>query len=320
MTDATTGPGAEGAPRDGKTRGRAAFPATPPGHDPATDPPTESRRGEPGTEADAASGADPTRGREPGTADDTARGGPTAPFGGETFPGRETAPDDAAGRSTGGASARGRAQGGTEPGADPTRGREPAPGGDTARGGAGPLGGEPRTGREAGTGGETGRAGGLGGETAAGRDSVPETAGTRDDRAATTPDLATTRDPAGTHPRGDSAAARGREATGAEDGAGAHGSRLLPRDECDKLAQELQHAVAGFVDGPRDSVAEADHVLEEAAARFTEAVTQRRRTLRRSWQTTDGGAEGKPATSADTEQLRLALRDYRELADRLLHL
>jgi hypothetical protein len=328
MTDATTGPGAEGAPRDGKARGRATFPATPPGHDPVTDPPTASRRGEPGTGTDAASGADPTRGSEPGAADDTARGGPTAPFGGDTFPGRETAPDEAAGRTTGGAPAPGTtAQSGREPGADATRDREPASGadtarGDTARGGAGPRAGEPLTGRESGRGGETGRAGGLGGETAAGRDSVPDTAGTRDTPATTTPDLAATREPAGTRTHGDSAAARGREATGAEagDGAGAHGSRLLPRDECDKLAQELQHAVAGFVDGPRDSVAEADHVLEEAAARFTEAVTQRRRTLRRSWQTTDGGAEGKPATSADTEQLRLALRDYRELADRLLHL
>lgn len=97
----------------------------------------------------------------------------------------------------------------------------------------------------------------------------------------------------------------------------AHGPRLLPLDECDKLSAQLQHAVTGFVDTPRDSVAEADHVLEELAARFTEAVTERRRTLRRSWQTEDVG-EGPHAAETGTEQLRLALRDYRELADRLL--
>ncbi|MFC5953519.1 hypothetical protein ACFP51_03125 [Streptomyces pratens] len=97
----------------------------------------------------------------------------------------------------------------------------------------------------------------------------------------------------------------------------AHGPRLLPHDDGDKLTAQLQHAVAGFVDTPRDSVAEADRVLEELAARFTDAVTERRRTLRRSWQTEDVG-EGPNAAETGTEQLRLALRDYRELAERLL--
>ncbi|MFF7314698.1 hypothetical protein [Streptomyces sp. NPDC008137] len=95
-------------------------------------------------------------------------------------------------------------------------------------------------------------------------------------------------------------------------------AHLFPHDESDKLGLQLQHAVAGFVDGPRASVEEADHVLEEIAARFTEAVAQRRRTLRHSWQSVEGG-EGKPVSSSDTEQLRLALKDYRELAERLLH-
>jgi hypothetical protein len=98
-----------------------------------------------------------------------------------------------------------------------------------------------------------------------------------------------------------------------------HEARLLPHEECDKLSTRLQHAVAGFVDEPRSAVEEADHVLEEVAARFTDAVTQRRRTLRNSWQTGDGGRDDKAAGAGDTEQLRLALRDYRELAERLLH-
>ncbi|WP_280876355.1 hypothetical protein [Streptomyces pseudovenezuelae] len=91
-------------------------------------------------------------------------------------------------------------------------------------------------------------------------------------------------------------------------------SPLLPKDETDKLAERLQHALSGFVDDPRTSVEEADHVVEEITGRYTDALTQRRRTLRKSWQ------EGDAAKSdhSDTEQLRLALRDYRELADRLL--
>ncbi|WP_266381765.1 hypothetical protein [Streptomyces canus] len=98
-----------------------------------------------------------------------------------------------------------------------------------------------------------------------------------------------------------------------------HEARLLPHEETDKLSTRLQHAVAGFVDEPRSAVEEADHVLEEVAARFTEAVTQRRRTLRNSWQTGDGGRDDKAVGAGDTEQLRLALRDYRELTERLLH-
>ena len=178
-------------------------------------------------------------------------------------------------------------------------------GGDTARGGMGSG-----AGTAPGEAGGAGRPAGLGGETTAGRDGAPGPAVTRDRAGAHG-------DRIGTH--GEPGGVRGREAHDGS-GAGGHGSSLLPPDECDKLSQQLQHAVAGFVDGPRDSVAEADHVLEEAAARFTEAVTQRRRTLRTAWQSADGGDEGKPATSTDTEQLRLALRDYRELADRLLRL
>ncbi|MFJ8943678.1 hypothetical protein ACIRG4_10465 [Streptomyces sp. NPDC102395] len=106
---------------------------------------------------------------------------------------------------------------------------------------------------------------------------------------------------------------------------GPQGSPLLPHEECDELAARLHHAVAGFVDRPRDAVEEADHVLEELAARFTDAVNDRRRTLRGSWQLAEGGgAQGgrkgdTAATAVDTEQLRLALRDYRELTERLLH-
>ncbi|WP_309094079.1 hypothetical protein [Streptomyces sp.] len=138
--------------------------------------------------------------------------------------------------------------------------------------------------------------------------------------------------PGGETPRGDSPAT-GTPGTDAAHGE-AHGvgrtgtpahrpgpdarDRLFPHDHSDKLGARLQHAVAGFVDGPRAAVEEADQVLEEIAARFTEAVAERRRTLRHSWQSVEGG-EGRSVSSTDTEQLRLALKDYRELAERLLH-
>lgn len=92
---------------------------------------------------------------------------------------------------------------------------------------------------------------------------------------------------------------------------------LLPHDECDKLEQRVQHAVAGFVEAPRASVEEADRLLEEIAARFTDAVTERRKSLRQSWQASEerhrempaptngttpahGGTDARTGTSAST--------------------
>ncbi|WP_324608095.1 hypothetical protein [Streptomyces sp. 142MFCol3.1] len=124
--------------------------------------------------------------------------------------------------------------------------------------------------------------------------------------------------------RGVTGAAEGGTGSGRADGhgggrpaqdAGRPDTPLLAKDESDTFALRLRHALGGFVDGPRDSVEEADHVLEELAGTFTEAVTRRRRTLRTVLQQ----GEGKEA-GADTEQLRLALRDYREITERLLHL
>ena len=134
--------------------------------------------------------------------------------------------------------------------------------------------------------------------------------------------------------RGDASAGRepsrggGREAPGtavlvAGNGPGheradtGRGGRLLPHEECGRLERRLRHAVTGFVDEPRTAVEEADRAVEELGARVTEAVERRRRTLRDSWRS--AGADDSGA-AADTEQLRLALRDYRELADRLLTL
>ncbi|MFJ8824789.1 hypothetical protein ACIREE_23775 [Streptomyces sp. NPDC102467] len=91
-----------------------------------------------------------------------------------------------------------------------------------------------------------------------------------------------------------------------------HGLRsaLVAPDAREDITGRLQHAVAGFVDRPRVAVEEADRVLEDLTARLTETLAGHRQTLRTSWQ--DSGE--------DTERLRLALRDYRETAERLLNI
>nr|WP_286159526.1 hypothetical protein [Actinospica acidiphila] len=105
------------------------------------------------------------------------------------------------------------------------------------------------------------------------------------------------------------------------DGTSGHpGSRLLGDDTCGRLSAQLRQAVAGFVDRPRDAVEEADLVLHEITERLNDALTERRRTLTRNWKEPASGdpKKGDAAPATDTEQLRLALRDYRELAERLL--
>ncbi|WP_407700859.1 hypothetical protein [Streptomyces endophyticus] len=91
-----------------------------------------------------------------------------------------------------------------------------------------------------------------------------------------------------------------------------HGRRgdLVPAGEREELEGRLRHALTGFVDEPRAAVEEADHVLEDLTARLTETLAGHRHTLRTSWQ----------GSTEDTERLRLALRDYRETAERLLRL
>lgn len=99
-------------------------------------------------------------------------------------------------------------------------------------------------------------------------------------------------------------------------GAGADGSGVQPvlaHSESDGLAQRLQHAVSGFVDSPRAAVEEADALFEEAAARLTESLAERRRLLRSTW--LDKAPTGEDGA---TEELRTALRDYRNAVQHLL--
>ncbi|MEU6504909.1 hypothetical protein [Streptomyces sp. NPDC046942] len=125
----------------------------------------------------------------------------------------------------------------------------------------------------------------------------------------------TAREAHGTESRGPDAwpAAPGAPAAPAPAGTGAP---LLSHDETDRWERRMRELAAGFVEEPRGAVEKADHALEEIAGRFEEAVERRRRTLRRSWEASE---DRGPGSDADTEQLRLALRDYRDLAERLLH-
>ncbi|MEU0332917.1 hypothetical protein [Streptomyces sp. NPDC006193] len=116
---------------------------------------------------------------------------------------------------------------------------------------------------------------------------------------------------------GDAGRETGTTGTGAHaPGTASSADPLLPHEEAERWERLMREVAAGFVDEPRKAVEEADRALEEIAVRFSEAVTRRRRALRGSWE--DAGDDGLGAGS-DTERLRLALRDYRELAGRLLH-
>ncbi|MCC9741859.1 hypothetical protein [Streptomyces sp. MNU89] len=113
--------------------------------------------------------------------------------------------------------------------------------------------------------------------------------------------------------QGDGAAHRGGTAVPAA------AAPLLPQRECDRLSERLQHTVTGFVDSPREAVREADALFEEAAENVAKALSEQRRKLRSAWEHNGGSGNGKGKDAhLDTEELRTALRDYRDLTERLL--
>lgn len=93
---------------------------------------------------------------------------------------------------------------------------------------------------------------------------------------------------------------------------GKPGPDLIPQGDRDKLTLRLQQALTTFVDSPRQAVEEADAVLDEVTTQFTDTLAERQRVLRTGRQ--------DPDTDAQTEELRLALRQYREITERLLHM
>ncbi|TXS21747.1 hypothetical protein EAO71_26960 [Streptomyces sp. ms191] len=112
--------------------------------------------------------------------------------------------------------------------------------------------------------------------------------------------------------RGDHHAA-GTGPTADLEGTGPAGALLGDRDR-ERLGQRLHHALAGFVDSPRDAVAKAADVLDETEEQLIASLKDRRTALRAGWQQ-GGDARDR---GADTEQLRLTLRTYREVTERLL--
>jgi hypothetical protein len=87
---------------------------------------------------------------------------------------------------------------------------------------------------------------------------------------------------------------------------------LLPSTERDAIAVRLGHALNTFADTPIEALEEAESAFDEATAQLVNALAERKRVLRAGWQDQD------PDTQSD--ELRHALRQYREITQRLLHL
>ncbi|OXS33872.1 hypothetical protein [Streptomyces sp. XY006] len=85
---------------------------------------------------------------------------------------------------------------------------------------------------------------------------------------------------------------------------------LLSSDERDRIARRLGHAVNTFADAPDEALAEAESAFDEATAALVDALAERRRLLHAAWQDQD--------TENRSAELRVALREYREITGRLL--
>ncbi|MEU8893777.1 hypothetical protein [Streptomyces sp. NPDC048442] len=85
---------------------------------------------------------------------------------------------------------------------------------------------------------------------------------------------------------------------------------LLPSDERDRLAQRLQEALNNFAGSPLKALEEAEVIFDEATAQLTSALAERRRALHEGWQNHD--------PEAQSNELRHAMRQYREITQRLL--
>ncbi|GHH06451.1 hypothetical protein [Streptomyces lanatus] len=87
---------------------------------------------------------------------------------------------------------------------------------------------------------------------------------------------------------------------------------LIPSDARAKIVRRLGRAVNTFPDAPRESLEEAEGAFDDATAQLMDVLAEQRRTLREGWQDQD------PETRA--AELHQALRQYREITQRLLHL
>jgi hypothetical protein len=84
--------------------------------------------------------------------------------------------------------------------------------------------------------------------------------------------------------------------------------RLIPQERTDEYTARWDALKGGFVDEPRQAVAEADQLVRELLDELQEVFRTQR----------EGLEQGLDADQASTEDLRVALRRYRSLFDRLL--
>lgn len=84
--------------------------------------------------------------------------------------------------------------------------------------------------------------------------------------------------------------------------------KLIASAEAERFRQRWHEVQAAFVDDPGESVRKADGLASEAVDALGRALAAHRRSLTEAL---EGGE------AADTERLRLALRGYRDLLDRI---
>lgn len=91
---------------------------------------------------------------------------------------------------------------------------------------------------------------------------------------------------------------------------------LLPAGRQDEFVRRLHQAVADFVESPHRAVKEAEATFDAVVAGLTEALEERRGTLRVGEPGEPGHGNGD--AGARTEELRITLQHYRDLTERLL--
>ncbi|SEK45959.1 hypothetical protein [Streptacidiphilus jiangxiensis] len=96
-------------------------------------------------------------------------------------------------------------------------------------------------------------------------------------------------------------------------------SPLLDPLVVQRLRDDWQEAQYDFVDDPHQAVERADAIVVRAARRLAEAVLERNADVRKGWCPTGPGSAAQD-TGTSTEQLRVALQQYRDVLDRVLDL
>jgi hypothetical protein len=92
-------------------------------------------------------------------------------------------------------------------------------------------------------------------------------------------------------------------------GASESASELFADDQLAGLTARWDNVQAGFVDDPRDCVQKADGLVSDVVKQLTAGFSDARTRLEEQW------ARGEEAS---TEDLRVALKQYREFFQRLL--